>query len=133
MTAILLTIERKYTSKIIAKTKKFELRKIKPKQRIDEVFVYEKKVGIIGYFKTKVHESEKKYFFEKYKNKLGVDEIFFNKYFEKKENVIAYEVLELFLFKKVIRPIRLKPPQGFKYLSSNEIKELKNEPTLQNN
>lgn len=132
MTAILLTIERKYTSKIINKTKTFELRKIKPKKEVAEVFVWEKRVGIIGYFKTKIHESEKTFFFDKFKNQLGVDENFFNKYFEKNENVIAYEVLELFLFKNAIRPIGLKPPQGFKYLSSNEVKELKNEP-LQNN
>lgn len=130
MTAILLTIERKYTSKIINKTKKFELRKIKPKQEINEVFIYEKKVGVIGYFKTKIHESEKTFFFEKFKNCLGIDETFFNKYFEKKQSVVAYEVLELFLFKKAIRPIGLKAPQGFKYLSSNEIKELKNEQPL---
>lgn len=121
---VLLSIKPEYAEKIFSGEKKYEFRKVGFKnQSIQTVVVYATMpVGkIIGEFSIKqIHKDEPKKIWKKTKKYSGVEESFFNDYYDGKEYAIAIEIDKPILYKKPINPKdeydNFVAPQSFKYL-----------------
>lgn len=121
---VLLSIKPEYAEKIFSGQKKYEFRKIGFKNRcVKTVVVYATMpVGrIIGEFKIKeIHKDSPNAIWEKTKQYSGIDEVFFNEYFQGKEYAIAIEVDSPQLYKKPINPKeefeKFTAPQSFMYM-----------------
>ncbi len=121
---VLLSIKPEYAEKIFSGEKKFEFRKISFKnQFIQTVVVYATMpVGkIIGEFGIKeIHKDEPEQIWKKTKEYSGIDESFFNEYYNGKDYAIAIEVDNPVLYTKPINPKEefenFVAPQSFRYL-----------------
>ncbi|MDK2974642.1 MAG: hypothetical protein PWP08_1013 [Methanofollis sp.] len=121
---VLLSIKPVYTSRIIAGTKKYEFRRvIFRRKNINSVYIYSsypvKK--IIGKFTAgKILEDRPDLLWETVKDKSGLSESEFFKYFAGKSKGFAIEIGEFTLFKDPIDPRKCYknfiPPQSFCYL-----------------
>lgn len=121
---VLLSIKPEYAEKIFSGEKKYEFRKIGFKNRfIKTVVVYATMpVGkIIGEFGIKqIHKGKPEQIWKKTKKYSGIDELFFNEYYNGKDFAIAIEVDNPILYERPINPKEefenFVAPQSFKYL-----------------
>ena len=120
---VLLSIKPEYAKKIFSGEKKFEYRKRAFKNNeVNTVVVYSTMpVGrIIGEFYIKqIHQDSPESIWRKTKRYSGVDESFFNKYYDGRDLAFAIEVDSLVLYEKDIDPkekiANFTAPQSFMY------------------
>lgn len=120
---VLLSIKPEYADKIFSGEKKFEFRKrIFKNIEVKTVVVYSTMpVGrIIGEFSIeKIHEDSPDSIWDKTKIFAGIDESFFNQYYDGRDLAFAIEVGKAKLYKKSIDPKKkyenFTAPQSFMY------------------
>ena len=120
---VLLSIKPEYAEKIFSGEKKFEFRKRAFKNNeVNTVVVYSTMpVGrIIGEFSIKqIHQDSPESIWRKTKKYSGVDESFFNKYFDGKDLAFAIEINTPVLYEQDIDPkekfANFTAPQSFRY------------------
>ena len=121
---VLLSIKPEYANKIFSGEKKFEFRKRAFRNvEVHTVVVYSTMpVGrIIGEFTIKqIHQDSPKSIWNKTKLFSGIDENFFNEYYDGRDIAVAIEVDKSFLYKESINPKEeyenFTAPQSFMYL-----------------
>lgn len=124
MESILLTIKNEYVHLIRIGLKLYELRKVRPKKDIKRVFIFEKGKGIVGYFDTKIAIVEKGFFYDRHSEEIGISQGLYYHYLINYPNVVVYAIFNPVFFDKPKKIEGLKAPQGFKYLSDNDINEI---------
>lgn len=120
---VLLSIKPEYANKIFSGDKKFEFRRrVFKNLEVHTVVVYSTMpVGrIIGEFSIKhIHQDSSESIWDKTKRFSGIDEIFFNEYYDGRNLAFAIEVDNLMLYKESINPKEkyenFTPPQSFIY------------------
>jgi len=121
---VLLSIKPEYANKIFSGEKKFEFRKRAfRKIEVHTVVVYSTMpVGrIIGEFTIKtIHQDSPESIWSKTKRFSGIDEVFFNEYYNGRKLAVAIEVDNPVLYKEPINPKKeydnFTAPQSFMYL-----------------
>jgi predicted transcriptional regulator len=121
---VLLSIKPDFANKIFSGEKKFEFRKVLFKNKeVRKVVVYATMpVGkIIGEFTIKdIHIDSPDSIWEKTSEFSGIEESFFNEYFQGRTKAVAIEVANPVLFKRPINPKEkfenFTAPQSFRYL-----------------
>ncbi len=121
---VLLSIKPEYANKIFSGEKKFEFRKrVFKNLEVQTVVVYSTMpVGrIIGEFSIKhIHQDSPESIWDKTKRFSGVDESFFNEYYNGRDLAFAIEVDKPVLYKEPINPkeeyANFTAPQSFMYL-----------------
>jgi predicted transcriptional regulator len=121
---VLLSIKPEYANKIFSGEKKFEFRKRAFRNiEVHTVVVYSTMpVGrIIGEFTIKqIHQDSPESIWSKTKRFSGIDESFFNEYYDGRDLAVAIEVEKPFLYKEAINPkeeyVNFTAPQSFMYL-----------------
>lgn len=133
---VLLSIKPEYVEKIQKGIKRYEFRKLRfrPIKDSEKVFIYSSSPvkRIIGSFRIEeVVEDHPAKLWEQFKEKAGIGEKEFFKYFENEENGLAISIEKLEVFKKPVDPKKIEenfvPPQAFKYIDEgflNKILEL---------
>jgi predicted transcriptional regulator len=125
---VLLSIKPEFANKIFSGEKKFEFRKKAfSKIEVHTVVVYSTMpVGrIIGEFTIKtIHKDSPKSIWNKTKHFSGIDELFFNEYYNGREFAIAIEVDNPILYKRPINPKieydNFTAPQSFMYIKEKQ-------------
>ena len=120
---VLLSIKPEYANKIFSGEKKFEFRKRAFKNsEVHIVVVYSTMpVGrIIGEFTIKhIHQDSPESIWSKTKRFSGINEDFFNEYYNGRDSAIAIEIDEAVLYKEPINPQKeyenFTAPQSFMY------------------
>ncbi len=121
---VLLSIKPEYANKIFSGEKKFEFRRrVFKNLEVQTVVVYSTMpVGqIIGEFSIKhIHQDSPKMIWDKTRKFSGVDESFFNDYYDGRDLAFAIEVDNPILYKIPINPKEkyknFTAPQSFMYL-----------------
>ena len=121
---VVLSIKPEFAYKIFDGSKKFEFRKrVFKNLEVQTVVVYSTMpVGkIIGEFSIKnIHQDSPKIIWRKTKRFSGIDEIFFNEYYDGRDTAVAIEVDNPILYKEPINPkekfTNFTAPQSFMYL-----------------
>jgi predicted transcriptional regulator len=121
---VLLSIKPEYADKIFSGEKKFEFRKIAFRNsKVKTIVVYSTMpVGrIIGEFSIKyIHKDSPKTIWRKTKRFSGIDEDFFNEYYNGRALAVAIEVDNPILYSEPINPKEeyknFTAPQSFMYL-----------------
>lgn len=121
---VLLSIKPEYANKIFSGEKKFEFRKRAFRNiEVHTVVVYSTMpVGrIIGEFTIKhIHQDSPKSIWSKTKRFSGIDEDFFNEYYDGRDLAVAIEIDKTSLYKQSINPKEeyenFTAPQSFMYL-----------------
>lgn len=122
---VLLSIKPEYADKIFSGEKKYEFRKVAFKNRLIQIVVVYSTmpVGkIIGEFRIKnIHKDEPKKIWKKTKKYSGIDESFFNQYYNGKNYAIAIEIDNPILYKIPLNPKEefenFVAPQSFRYIN----------------
>ena len=125
---VLLSIKPEYANKIFSGEKKFEFRKrIFKNLEVQTVMVYSTMpVGrIIGEFSIKhIHQNSPKYIWDKTKRFSGIDEDFFNEYYDGRDLAFAIEVDKPVLYEEPINPkeenANFTAPQSFMYFTQRK-------------
>lgn len=120
---LLLSIKPTYSKKILSGEKKYEFRKRKPKQRIDQVFIYESSPSkaIVGSFTVKqIHSGTPEKIWEKCKNFSGIKEKNYFEYCNGSRIIYAIEIDDFVKFDEPIDPFQcfsdFNPPQSYLYI-----------------
>ena len=122
MCAILLSINPVHVENIMNGTKKYEFRKKACKRHVDKIIIYStnpimKVVGEAEVEDILIDNPEK--IWKKTKEKSGIDKKFFDKYYENREQAVAYKLKNIIKYEK---PRDLKEygivsaPQSYQYL-----------------
>lgn len=122
MCAILLSINPVHVENIMNGTKKYEFRKKACKRHVDKIIIYStnpimKVVGEAEVEDVLIDNPEK--IWKKTKEKSGIDKNFFDKYYENREQAVAYKLKNIIKYEK---PRDLKEygivsaPQSYQYL-----------------
>jgi len=120
---VLISIKFCYIRKILSGSKKYELRKSRPKRQVKEFLVYvpgsARKV-LYAFVPGKIIEDTPQNLWRKIGHLSGLTEEEFLKYFNGAKKGVAIEILN---FKKLSEPLRIedllpgkKPPQNFLYV-----------------
>jgi len=120
---VLISIKFCYIRKILSGSKKYELRKSRPKRQVKEFLVYvpgsARKV-LYAFVPGKIIEDTPQNLWRKIGHLSGLTEEEFLKYFNGAKKGVAIEILN---FKKLPEPLRIedllpgkKPPQNFLYV-----------------
>ncbi len=127
----LLSIKPEYVEKIISGEKKFEYRKKIFKENVDSVVIYSTMpVGkIIGEFSlNEIICDTPENIWSKTKLFSGVEEEFFNKYFDNVKSGFALKIENLNIYQTPINPKDLfkdfVAPQSFMYIENNHYEQL---------
>ncbi len=121
---VLLSIKPEYANKIFSGEKRFEFRKKAFKNiEVKTVVVYSTMpVGkIIGEFSIKhIHQDSPDSIWTRTKEHSGIDEGFFNDYYNGRDTAVAIEVDSATLYEEPINPkekfVNFTAPQSFMYL-----------------
>lgn len=103
MSKILLSIHPEHVEKIIDKSKKYEFRKRRCKQRITKIIIYETSpvCMVIGEVEVvEVVEDTPANIWRLTKDFSGITKTFFESYFENSDNAIAFHLGRVKLYKK---------------------------------
>ena len=122
MSKVLMSINPIHAGKILAGTKRYEFRKIRCKRQVGVIVIYVtapiKKV--LGEVKvTDVIEDMPQAVWNKTKTAAGIDESFFNRYFEGRKTAVAYALGDVTIFTepKNLSDYGLKAaPQSYAYV-----------------
>jgi len=120
---VLLSIKPEYANKIFSGEKKFEFRKrVFKNLEVQTIVVYSTMpVGkIIGEFSIKhIHQDSPETIWHKTKGFSGIDENFFNEYYDGRDTAFAIEVDNPILYEEPINPkekfTNFTAPQSFMY------------------
>jgi len=119
--AIILSIHPKYVKNILNATKTYELRKSFPKNKINKILIYETAPTskVVAEIEVEQQVFNKKDFYKKYKENIGVSKEEYDKYYKNKEEVKVYKINKVinYDFHKDIKEYGYKlAPQNFYYL-----------------
>ena len=119
---ILISIKPEYVENIFNRTKKYEYRKIKCKQKIDKMIIYASApvMKVVGEAKIEeILEDSPEKIWNITEKDSGINRKFFNQYYENSEKAVAYKLTNI---KKYDSPKELSDygiksaPQSFVYL-----------------
>ncbi len=120
---LIISIKPKFAKSIIAGIKKYEFRRSIFKKQINKIYIYESsptKLIIASFQNTGFIYDSIGNLWEKCKNKSGIDEVTYLKYFKGKTHGYAIIINNLKIFSPPIKPERLfknfKAPQSFIYI-----------------
>lgn len=122
MNTILMSIKPIYVNKIFTGEKKYEYRKNNCKEKIEKIIVYSSSPvqKIVGELIIKQVLCDKKnVIWDKTKAKGGITKKVFDKYYEKYENAVAYEIEKAILYDKPksLNDYNIKTaPQSYVYI-----------------
>lgn len=133
--ALLLSIRPQYVASIFARTKRVELRRVRPRlQAGDLVIVYESEAtkGIVGAFTVKgVTEAKPENIWRKHKDEAGVSKKEFDAYFSGVDVGYGIQIgaawqLDSPILLSTLRQRRtgFRPPQSYHYLSHPDVLHL---------
>ena len=100
---VLMSINPIHAEKILAGTKKYEFRKVRCKKQIEAIVIYATTpiMKVLGEVEVQeVIEDSPQTVWNKTKTAAGIDESFFNRYFEGRKTAVAYELGDITLFAK---------------------------------
>ena len=127
MSIILMSIKPEYVDKIFSGEKKYEYRKRLCKEKIDTIIVYSSSPiqKVVGELKIKQVLYDKKTIIWNKTNRYGgITKTKYDKYFEKCNNAVAYEIEKAVLYNK---PKDLKDfnvrtaPQSYVYITNKGV------------
>lgn len=124
MCSILLSINPSHVENILKGTKRYEFRKKACKRHVDKILIYSttpimKVVGEAEVEDVLIDEPEA--IWKKTEEKSGIDKSFFDKYYENKEQAVAYKLKNVITYPE---PRELKDygincaPQSFQYVEA---------------
>ena len=124
MCSILLFINPSHVENILKGTKRYEFRKRACKRHVDKILIYSttpimKVVGEAEVEDILIDEPEA--IWKKTEKKSGIDKSFFDKYYENKEQAVAYKLKNVITYQE---PRELKDygincaPQSFQYIEA---------------
>jgi predicted transcriptional regulator len=128
---LFISVKPEFAKKIIAKEKKIELRKVKPRVKTnDYVIIYASSPlkSVVGFgIVQQIIETSPEQMWKKYSSILGIDKSRFDNYYNGKEKAIGIKIKEI----HSIPPIHLddlrnvtpnfQPPQVYRYVSDMDI------------
>ncbi len=137
---LLISIKPEYAQKILDGEKTVELRKTRTRLKTGDivlVYVSSPQQVIAGFFEVESIEifenlsKEKKYFWEKIKNKAHIKQKDFNNYYKSASIGVAIFIKKVHKFDNTAELIKLKqkienftPPQSYRYLKPKEVEIL---------
>ena len=122
MCAILLSINPIHVENILNGTKSYEFRKRACKRQVDRILIYSTNpvMRVVGEAEVEdILVDDTETIWRKTEKKSGISKLFFDKYFENREQAVAYKLRNV---KKYIEPKELKEygirnaPQSFQYV-----------------
>lgn len=122
MCAILLSINPNHVENIMNGTKKYEFRKIACKRHVDKILIYSTNpvMKIVGEAEVEdVLIDNPEIIWKKTEKKSGIDKVFFDKYYDDREQAVAYKLKNVIKYRE---PKDLKDyginsaPQSFQYI-----------------
>ncbi|MBE5924676.1 MAG: hypothetical protein E7271_09465 [Lachnospiraceae bacterium] len=122
MCAILLSINPEHVENIMNGTKKYEFRKKACKRHVDKILIYSTNpiMRVVGEAEVEdVLIDNPETIWKKTEKKSGIDKAFFDKYYEDREQAVAYKLKNVI---KYIKPKKLIEygiscaPQSFRYV-----------------
>lgn len=122
MCAILLSINPYHVENILNGTKRYEFRKIACKRHVDKILIYSTNpiMKVVGEAEVEdVLIDNPEVIWKKTEKKSGIDKIFFDQYYENREQAVAYKLKNVI---KYSEPKELKEygissaPQSFQYI-----------------
>jgi len=131
---VILSIKPKYVDAIMRGEKKFEFRKnIFKNKKINYVYIYASSPikRIVGYFRIqRIIEDNPESLWNRFKDRSGINDDEFFKYFKDNRKGFAIEIGDLEKFKNPIDPKKtipdFIPPQSFCYLETSLLPKSKN-------
>lgn len=122
MCAILLSINPNHVENILNGTKRYEFRKKACKRHVDKILIYSTKpiMRVVGEAEIEdvlIDNPEK--IWKKTEKRSGIDKIFFDQYYEDREQAVAYKLKNVVKYRE---PKELKEygissaPQSFQYI-----------------
>lgn len=123
--SVLLSIKPEFAEKILTGEKRFEFRRVIPKQRVDRVVVYASSpvCRLVGEFTVRrVVSAPPEELWRRARSCAGIPRRYFDAYFEGRTEAHAFEIAEVLRYDQPIDPLRIyrgfRPPQSFVYLDS---------------
>lgn len=122
MSKILFSIKPEYVKEILSGRKKYEYRKIKPKNRVDAIIIYSSAPVMKIVAEVEVEEiivDEPNKVWEKTKNGSGTNKKLYDEYFKNKNIAVAYKLGEVKVYEKPKKLTELglnHAPQSYVYL-----------------
>lgn len=123
--SVLLSIKPEFAEKILAGEKRFEFRRVMPKQRVERVVVYASSpvCRLVGEFTVRrVVSASPEKLWRQTRNFAGISRRYFDAYFEGRTEAHAFEVEDVLRYDQPIDPQSIyrgfRPPQSFVYLDS---------------
>lgn len=124
MCAILLSINPSHVENILNGTKRYEFRKTACKRPVDKILIYSTNpiMRVVG--EAEVEEvliDNPEVIWKKTEKKSGIDKMFFDQYYEKREQAVAYKLKNVV---KYVEPRELRDyginnaPQSFQYVEA---------------
>ena len=122
MCAILLSINPNHVENILNGTKRYEFRKKTCKRHVDIILIYSTTpiMKIVGEAEVEdVLVGDPEVIWKKTKTKSGIDKIFFDQYYENRDQAVAYKLKNVIKYRE---PRELKDygissaPQSFQYI-----------------
>ena len=122
MKRILISINPKYVNSIINKTKKYEYRRVLPKEDVSTLIIYstspiKRVIGEVEVLETLKLSKEE--LWNVTKDKSGISKEFYDEYFKEKEIAYAYKLGKVTVYEepKLLSEYNIKcAPQSFVYL-----------------
>ena len=122
MCAILLSINPKHVENIMNGTKKYEFRKTACKRHVDKILIYSTNpiMKVVG--EAEVEEvliDNPEIIWKETKEKSGIDKVFFDRYYEDREQAVAYKLKNVIRYKipKELKDYGIyNAPQSFLYV-----------------
>lgn len=122
MSKILFSIKPEYVKDILSGRKKYEYRKIKPKNRVDAIIIYSSApvMKIVAEVEVEeIIEGNTDEIWEKTKNGSGTNKKLYDEYFKNKNIAVAYKLGEVKVYEtpKKLTELGLNhAPQSYVYL-----------------
>lgn len=123
MCSILLSINPEYVGRIMCGEKKYEFRKNRCKKNVDKIIIYSTSpvMKVVGEAEVEdVLVDEPKKIWEITKNESGVNQKFFNAYYDGREKAVAYKLNNIIKYKtpRALEEYGISTaPQSFCYLN----------------
>lgn len=124
MCSILLSINPSHVENILKGTKKYEFRKKACKRHVDKILIYSTTpiMKVVGEAEVEdVLIDNPEVIWKKTEKKSGIDKKFFDKYYENREQAVAYKLKNVIAYQE---PRELKEygivcaPQSFQYVEA---------------
>lgn len=122
MCAILLSINPEHVENIMNGTKRYEFRKIVCKRHVDKILIYSTNpiMRVVGEAEVEdILIDNPEIIWKKTEKKSGIDKKFFDRYYENREQAVAYKLKNVIKYRE---PKELKDyginsaPQSFRYV-----------------